>query len=69
MNAEVTPEAKAGWESYAEKHGLHLTHVLEAVGRRLAESQPVDFDDPDLITEARAILAERRRRGQPNGGG
>ena len=65
MNAEVSPEAKTAWEAYAAQHGLFLTHVLEAVGRRLAAARPVSLDDPELIAEARAIFAERsaeRRR-------
>lgn len=62
MNAAVSPESKAGWQAFADQHGLFVANVLDAIGRRLEAGLPVDLSDPAIVTEARAIMAANNRQ-------
>lgn len=58
----VSDEAREQWKDFADRHGVSVSALLEA----MAETLPREVDDPALlrvIEEARAIDVERRRRG------
>lgn len=61
MNARLSTEAYEAFAAYADDHGISVTALIEAIGLRLPDSEPL-FVDPDrIIADARKIAADRRR--------
>jgi hypothetical protein len=60
----ISDDARDQWKDYADRHGVSVSALLEAMAERLP---PPDSElDPRMVAvieEARAIDVERRRRG------
>ena len=56
---EISDEARAGWRQHAEVEGVTVTGLVEAIG--LAAARP-GLLPKKLVSEARRLDAERRRR-------
>ncbi len=53
MHAWLSPEALAGWRSFAKVHGTNMTALLEALGRALATAEEVPVHRlPPLVRSA-----------------
>jgi hypothetical protein len=70
LYAELSPEARAGWDRFCDSHGLSLTSVLEVVGLRMATDEETFHVDEEKLTPltrevvraARQLQNERRKR-------
>lgn len=58
LHAYVTDEAHDAWHDFAATNGVSVSALLEVMAFGLA----VDAEPVDLVTEARRVDAERRRR-------
>ena len=64
VHVNLSPEAKAAWDSFTARHGFSMAAWLEVVGRNLDTAfAPKTFDR--LVIEARELTHERRRAGGP----
>lgn len=70
LYAELTPSAYEAWNSFADRYGVSVTAVLEAIGQELDTSphwnqaEIAHFPPPirSVLEHARLIGQERRRR-------
>lgn len=70
LYVELTPDAYEGWMAFADAQGCTMTALVEALGQVLHSEPEPFFDDlakldprfAGIVTAARAITAERRRR-------
>lgn len=66
LGPRLTDEAIQGWENWADRQGLTLAALLEAVGLALLEDDR-SFDQlppriQETVTNAHEIQRERRKR-------
>lgn len=59
---KTSDEARDLLRVFAEKHGITVSALLEAVARRLPGGEGISAHHIEVVSEARAIDAERRRR-------
>lgn len=63
IHANVSEEAFQGWQEFSIEHGISVTGMIEALGRKgpLVTGKALTADQ--LVKEARVVDGERRRRG------
>lgn len=61
IHVKVCPSSWDGWDLYAQKQGVTLAALLDAIGHYLAAGEGALAEGP--VTEAREIDRDRRRRG------
>lgn len=59
---KTSDEARDLLRDFAEKHGITVSALLEAIARRLPVGQDLTPHHGAVVSEARSIDAERRRR-------
>lgn len=62
LNVYVTPSAHEALADYAQRHGVTVSAVIEAIGQCLADDRPPNLAAASFIKRARAIVSERRSR-------
>lgn len=58
----TTDEARELLTEFARRHGVSVSALLEAIARRLPVGQDLTPHHGAVVSEARSIDAERRRR-------
>lgn len=58
----MADEARDMFRDFAERNGVSVSSLLEAIARRLPPPGKPSPHHAEVISEARAIDAERRRR-------
>jgi hypothetical protein len=61
LTAQLSPDAYAGWQTYAAEHGLSATSLVEAFGLILPAGLPKRLES-ELLGIAGQVTAERRSR-------
>lgn len=61
LSARVTFEAKRGWLTFCETHGVTFTGLMEAAGK-LMDSGSMTMHSSEVIDLARKIDFERAKR-------
>lgn len=66
VHGYTSDEARDGWQTFANKHFVTISSILEALGRRMADGQaPGDIATDELVADCRQIdLENRGRRGK-----
>ena len=61
FNVKLTPEARDGWQAFADDQGTDVTALAEVIGQRLAAGgRSLRLDE--IGRAARSLSSERRRR-------
>lgn len=56
-------DARDLFTEFAALHGISVSALLEAIARRLPVTDELSAQQEEIVSEARAIDVERRRRG------
>lgn len=63
LHVRVTDESFDGWTAFANRHGVSLAALVEAMGVQLGETlDPESEPGWKMVEQARRIDAERRSR-------
>lgn len=68
INAYVSDEAREAWRSFAGRHGVTVSALIQAIGELLGDESGWFAQAPmhdRVVVRAREIAAERLRRDQP----